>query len=113
MININNNENSAGFEESNSQGQTSYAFMVSLISFLVLFILPFLLTFWPLVVIVIVASLFGVVMGHRALNKMEKTSSSGKRLTVVGLVLGYITLVLSSLWLTLLVLWLSGVFSIF
>lgn len=113
MINSNNNEDSAGFEESSQQGQTSYAFMVSLISFLMVFVLPFSLTFWPIVVIVVVASLFGVVSGHRALNKMKKISSNGKGLTVVGLVLGYIALVFSSLWLTLLVLWLSGVFSIF
>jgi FtsH-binding integral membrane protein len=106
-------KNEDNFEGSNQQGQTSYAFVVSLTSFLMLFVLPFSLTFWPLVVIVIVASLFGVVMGHRILSPMKKTSSSGKGLTVVGLVLGYIALVFSSLWLTLLVLWLSGTLSIF
>lgn len=113
MNSIPRNEKSADFEELTNRENTSKYFMISLVSFLTMFIFPFSLTFWPIVVGVIISSLFGVVSGHRAFNKIKKIASSGKGLTVVGLVLGYIALASSSLWLILLILWMSGSLSMF
>lgn len=102
MHNMANNspkyEDATTLEEFGRKNDPVNSFMVSLISFLALFILPFSSYFWPLAIIVPVASIAGVVMGHLTRRRLKREHAEGQGLALAGLILAYAAMALSSLW---------------
>lgn len=99
--NSSNYEDAETLEEFGRQNDPVNPFMVSLISFLALFILPFSAYFWPIAIAVPIAALVGIILGHRTRGRLKKDHSAVPGLTLAGLILGYTAFVLSGLWIAL------------